>query len=300
VLAVGCWVSGGETVYARARRYAWCVLVLLAGCTTLHPVGPRGAQLAPPATFTHEAFSRVLQRFVDDEGRVDYAGLKAEPSDLERYYQLVAAYSPDSNPELFPTESSKLAYWINAYNAVSMSIVVAHYPIDGIGDIGAPFPFSLFSQRSGFFFFQRATFGGKTTSLYYLEHYVIRKRFAEPRVHFALNCASRGCPHLPRHAFSGQHLDAELEREVRRFFAEERNLRIDHAERRVFLSSILNWYKGDFLDWYAKRFPDREATLLTYAATYCPERADELRRAAGYSIDFVPYDWRLNDQHAPA
>jgi hypothetical protein len=273
---------------------------VLAGCTTMKPA-PLRAPAAPTPVFTHAAFDRVLQRFVTPEGLVDYAGIKAEPADLDSYYALVAAYSPDSHPELFPTEAHALAYWLNAYNAVAMRTVVLHYPIGGVGDIKAPFPFSLIPSKSGFFFFQRAMYGGETTSLYYLEHYVVRKRFTEPRVHFALNCASRGCPRLPQRAFTAEALDAQLETEARRFFAEERNLRIDHQTRTVHLSPILDWFESDFTDWYERAYPGEPGTLLNYAALYAPdETAEQLRRAAGYTIRFVPYDWRLNDRHGPA
>jgi len=277
---------------------AFTLLLALAGCTTIQPVPV--ADLSPTPIFGHDDFDRVLQRFVNDAGRVDYAGLQRDPADLDRYYARVATYSPDSHPDLFPTAASRLAYWINAYNAVAIKTVLAAYPINGVGDVRAPFPFNLFMKRGGFFFFRRAAYGGKTTSLYYLEHYVIRKRFREPRVHFALNCASRGCPRLPTMAFTGERLDEQLEREARRFFSEQRNLRIDHAARTVYLSSILKWYKAEFLGWYAKRFPDAAATLLNYVAHYAPERQADLERAAAYAIEFVPYDWRLNDRDAPA
>jgi hypothetical protein len=238
---------------------------------------------------------------VDDQGQVDYAALKNNAQDLERYYLLLSAYSPDSHPELFPTEPHKLAYWLNAYNAAVMQTVLTSYPIRSVADIKPPGVFFFLPGRSGFFFFQRVTFGDKTTSLYSLEHRVIRKRFTDPRVHFALNCASRGCPHLPMSAFTAAHLDEQLDHEARKFVAEERNLRIDHQKRVIWLSSIFDWYEDDFLKWYRQMFPDHAATLLNYAALYTsPERTEELRRAASYPIRFIPYDWRLNDrnQHA--
>ena len=270
-------------------------LVGLFGCTTIRPVPLDPVPYATDEAFSHELFGRVLEEFVDDEGRVDYARLAAAPADLDRYVALVAEVSPDSHPERFPTREHALAYWINAYNAAAMRTVVVNYPITSVTDVKGRFPLNVLGGKVGFFLLQRVPFGGVATSLYVVENHVVRKRFRDPRIHFALNCASGGCPRLPRVPFTGPELHAQLEAETRRFLAEERNLRIDHAARTVHLSSILDWYRGDFVEWDS-RLPEH-ATLLDYAALYVPAaRADELARATDYEIEFVPYDWALNDQ----
>ncbi|HEY8516203.1 MAG TPA: DUF547 domain-containing protein [Candidatus Binatia bacterium] len=269
---------------------------LCGGCTAIRPTVPG---VPPPSAppFSHALLDRVLARHVDDRGLVDYAALAREPDDLERYYALLAAVSPDSHPDLFPTRDDRLAYWINAYNAAVLVTVLRHYPIPSVTALRTPFPLSLASDKIGFFLLQRITLGGETTSLYALENSLIRPRFREPRVHFALNCASLGCPRLPRRAFAADELERQLDDETRRFFAEERNLRIDHAARVVSLSSLLDWYDGDFTGWLEERYPGKDATLLDYVALYVtPERRAELERARGYEIRFVPYDWGLNDQ----
>lgn len=251
-----------------------------------------------PQTFSHDDFDRVLHRFVDGQGRVDYAALKRDARDLERYYLLLSTYSPDSHPLLFPTETSKLAYWLNAYNAAVLKAVLTYYPLSSVEDIRPPLLLFFFPQKSGFFLFQRVTFGGKTTTLYFLEHRVIRKRFTDPRVHFALNCASRGCPRLPRQVFTAERLDEQLDHEARKFLAEERNFTINHQDKSVSLSSIFDWYESDFLSWYKHEFPGQKATLFNYITLYVsPEKVEELKRAAAYAVRFILYDWRLNDQH---
>jgi hypothetical protein len=284
---------------ALARLAAGAAVALLSvacgACTAIQPaVAPPAT---PPATFSHEDLDRVQARFVDEQGRVDYAGLAREPTDLERYYALVARFGPDADPALFPTRDDRLAYWINAYNAAVLVTVFRYYPIASVTDVPTPFPLSLASDKIGFFYLQRVEVDGDTTSLYALENDLIRPRYEEPRVHFALNCASIGCPRLPRRAFHGADLNERLDEETRRFFAEERNLRIDHDARVVHLSSILDWYEGDFTGWYEKRHPGSDATLLDYVALYVePARRAELERARGYEIEYVPYDWGLNDQ----
>ena len=277
-------------------------LLAFAGCTAIKPLAvPEQTMVGTPHPFSHDDFTRVLYRFVNDQGRVDYTALKNDTRDLERYYLLLSTYSPDSHPDLFPTAQSKLAYWLNAYNAAVIKTVLTYYPISGVGDIRPPLLFFFLPQKSGFFLFQRVTFGGETTSLYFLEHRVIRKRFADPRIHFALNCASGGCPRLPRQAFTAEHLDEQLDHEARRFLAEERNLVIDHEKKTVSLSSIFAWYESDFLTWLQHKFPGRKAMLLDYVALYVSaEKAEELQRVASYDIRFIPYDWRLNDQRGRA
>jgi hypothetical protein len=276
------------------------LLVVVPSCTTIAPRPLLVPAEAPTlAAFSHADFDRVLRRFVNDQGQVDYSALQRSSDDLQRYYQLVSTYSPDSHPMLFLTEQSKLAYWLNAYNAAVMTVVLTYYPITGVGDIRPPWYAFFLPDKSGFFVLQRVTFGGRTTNLYFLEHRVIRQRFNDPRIHFALNCASGGCPRLPQYAFSAERLDDQLDHETRKFLAEERNLTIDHHQRTISLSSIFDWYESDFFSWLELRFPGRQVTLLDYVALYVSaEKAAELRLAASYAIRFVVYDWRLNDQRA--
>lgn len=274
---------------------------MLIGCTTIRPGTPEADPPTAEAVFSHARFGQMLEKFVNDRGRVDYGGLKNDAGDLDAYYARIAAYSPDSHPALFPTEQHKLAYWINAYNAGAIQIVLANYPIGSVREVKPPAVFFFLPELSGFFVFHRLEFGGRTTSLYYLENQVIRARFDDPRIHFALNCASLGCPRLPRQPFSGDRLDRQLEREARRFLAEKRNFFIDHNEETIRLSSIFKWYEEDFTRHYRSRFPEREASLLNAIDPYLSaEKSAALQKVAGrYSVHFEPYDWRLNDQQAP-
>jgi len=275
------------------------LIVLPLGCTFIAPMAVPNRTETEPRTFSHEGFDKVLQRFVNDRGEVDYAALKKDVQELDRYYLLLAAYSPDSHPHLFPSEQSALAYWINAYNAVAIKIVLTYYPILSVEDVKAPWLFFFLPKKSGFFLFQRVSLGGKVTSLYAIENQIIRKRFPDPRIHFALNCASHGCPRLPRRAFTAENLDSELDRETRLFLAENRNFTIDDQEGIAYLSSIFDWYQKDFLSWYQTRFPSKRATLLNYVMLYLSHpKAEKVKRVPPYQIRFIPYDWQLNDQAA--
>ncbi|MCK5202390.1 MAG: DUF547 domain-containing protein, partial [Desulfobacterales bacterium] len=241
-------------------------IFVMFGCTKIEPTTFTDEQVVEPRILSHASFDRLLQRFVDHEGRVNYSALKQDSRDLDEYYHLIATFSPDSHPDLFPSESHKLAYWINAYNATAIKTVLTYYPISSVLDVKPPAVFFFLSEKSGFFVFQRLTYGGKTTSLYYLGNGVIRECFQEPRIHFALNCAALGCPRLPRQAFSGEDLERQLDQETRKFLSEARNFRIDHSGKTIYMSSIFKWYEDDFLNWYQKNYSESKASLVNYIA----------------------------------
>jgi len=276
------------------------LLQLMMACTAV-PSLRDSNQTVAPYEFSHEKFDQVLNRHVDDQGRVDYTALQKQADDLEDYYSLVTQYSPDSNPELFADKNARLAYWINAYNAAAIKIVLRYYPISGLSDVDRPRALFFVPGKWRFFVFHRPRFGNVATNLYYLENSVIRKRFNEPRIHFAVNCASVGCPDLPRDAFTGPLLDQQLEREAHKFFSQQRNFQINQQNKTVLLSSILDWYEDDFIDWLKTRYPEQQKySLLDYVAHYVDaDTAKELRGpASGYGIQFIPYDWNLNDSKA--
>jgi hypothetical protein len=177
-----------------------------------------------------------------------------------------AIHGPRATPERFPTQATRLAYYINAYNALAMYQVVA--------TSRRP------EQRVRFFLLTALVIDGRRTSLYRLENSVIRA-FGEPRVHFALNCMVRGCPRLPRAPFDASRLHDQLEGEARRFLNEPRNVQVDPTLRVVRLSSILRFYREDFLA--------QAPSLVAYANRYREERIPE-----NYTVQFIPYDWTLH------
>ncbi len=285
-------------------RYVSIVLCLLlfacSGCAlTRTSISPQ-ADLIPaevPASFDHAELNAVLARFATESGRVDYAALKEDSADLDRYYAKVAAFSPDSHPDLFPTRNERIAYWINAYNAAVMVTVLRYYPIKSVGDVQAPLLLRWFPDKSGFFYFQGPEFGGDEINLYDLENSLIRPRYPDARIHFALNRASIGCPRLPTTAFSAEDLDAELDRESRKFCGEERNVRIDDGAKRIVLSAIFDWYTDDFVQHENRRSGREDGEVLDFIARYLsPERVTHLQRVRKeYEIVYAPYDWGLND-----
>ena len=252
----------------RAPARAALLALVLAGCATAVP-GPR---IEVPPTPPADSWARVLERHVDDLGRVDFDGLARDRRDLDRYVAWVYAVGPDNAPGLFPTAAHVLAYHLNAYNALAMYNVIE----DGV-------PATLAGPKQiEFFALRQLQVGGVARSLYGYENGVIR-RLGDERVHFALNCMVVACPRLPRAPFPAEGLDGMLEREARFFFAEPRNLQVDSALKVVRMSEILSFYTEDFLA--------KAPSLVAYVNRYrdAPIPAD-------YRVEFIPYDWTINRQ----
>ena len=218
-------------------------------------------------------WSRVLETYVNEQGQVDFQGLTNNPAELQAYVDYIATISPESDPAAFPGTASRIAYFINSYNALSMYNVL---------DSGIPETLGGW-RKIPFFVLKRFTIGGDKMSLYSYENNVIRAQ-GEERVHFALNCMVAGCPRLPRTPFTGADLDAQLEREARHFFSEARNFHIDPEHKVVYLSWIMKHYREDFLA--------RAPSLVDYVNKYVEDRIP-----SDYTVKYLPYDWTVNIQH---
>lgn len=245
-----------------------------------------------PAVFERQ-WTTFLSQHVDENGRVDYKAIQANPTELNAIYHQIELSSPDAHPQAFPTENERFAYWINAYNIAAMKAVVDNYPIGSVHDVSG---LSIYAFFDGGVFFAgiKHKFGGKKWNLYKLEQKLIRKRFHDPRLHFALNCASIGCPELPQEAFQAAKLDQQLDTETRDFMNDKRKFRIDEQKKEIQVSSLFDWYKKDFLK------PKTDASdILDYIEPYLNETSQAALREArqkGFAVAFIEYDWGLNDQ----
>jgi hypothetical protein len=226
----------------------------------------------------YQLFDAVLQRHVLDDGKVRYNALKAEPG-LDRFVAQVAAVSPDSNPELFPKREDKLAYWINAYNALVLKAFSRDYPQKRtrLGSL---------IGRASFFYRMKHNVGGRLRSLDDIEVNSMRKALKDPRIHFAIVCASASCPWLSRSAYTPQNVNANLEEEAKRYWSQPRNFAIDRASRTVTLPAILDWFKEDF--------GSTPENILAFVARYRPAEAAELK-SGKWNIKYFDYDWSPND-----
>ena len=238
--------------------------------------------------FDHSWLDRVLSAYVDDQGLVDYSGLKEKSGDLEAYVKLLEGMSPKSHPKRFPTNAHKLAYWINAYNAFVLKGVVDAYPVRSVKDI---------KMLSGFFNRTHFTAGGQPYTLDDIEHNILREEFKEPRIHAAINCASLGCPRMEQAAYEPQTLEERLDEAMKLFIRESRNVRIDRERKVLVMSKILDWFQNDFTEWYMKNHGAKEAAVTDYLKLYLPKAdRDFLEQHSDVKIEYNDYDWTLNDQ----
>ena len=238
-------------------------------------------------------YGALLERYVVD-GKVDYQGLHAEKEVLRRFTATLAEVGPESAPERFPTEADRLAYYINAYNALVLLAVVEHWPISSVQDVRG-----WIEPKAGFGFFYGLRFDldGERVHLYGLEHQVIRGRFGDARIHAAINCASGGCPTLESEPFYGAELYVRLDAATRRFCSGPPHVQVDDGAKEILLSEIFDWFHGDFEDHISAQ--GEGAEVLDFIMHFAePEVAKRLREAreAGYAVRNIPYDWSLNLQ----
>jgi hypothetical protein len=220
-------------------------------------------------------WKRTLEQYVDDEGRVNFTAVSSDIADLKHFVEILAVFGPASHAQAFANRNEILAYHINAYNALAMY---------GVIDRGIPDNFNNFLKQASFFKFRNVVIAGETTNLYDYENKVIRP-FNEHRIHFVLNCMVRDCPGLPRHPFHAETLEQQLQAASREFFNREKHLRVDREKKRVYVSSILDFYTGDFVK------SGKVADLPTYINLYRKDPIPE-----GYKLRFIKYDWTVNQQ----
>ncbi len=252
------------------------------------PLAAPGAQALPD----HDAFSRVLERVVHGS-RVDYALLQAEREGLDAY---VAALGR-TDPAVLDAASreEQLAFWINAYNACMLRLVVDHYPIEagGVGLFGAVrnrvagYPDNSVWQIRDVFSRAHCPVAGADRSQDEIEHEIIRPRFQEPRIHFAVNCAAVSCPRLWPEAYTAEALEDQLDRAVRALIRSPEHFRLEgSAPATLTVNKVLDWYSMDF---------DGADGLRTFFGDYLQGSARTRVLAADTRVRFFEYDWTLND-----
>jgi len=269
-------------VRLRAPAAAMVAVVLIAAA-------PRAA-----ATFDHEYvdYAKLLHDHLRGS-RVDYANLRSGRAALDA---VVAQFAtPSAEEERGWTRDRRLAFWINAYNVLTLRAIVDHYPIRS--STFTLQPRNSIRQIDGVWTTLTWQAAGRTLTLDDIEHRILRPEFKEPRVHFAINCASVGCPPLRADPYRSANVDAQLDEAALRYLASERGLTIDGHTIRV--TKILEWYGEDFVARFAPDAagkPGRiEQAIRGVVAKFGPAPAVELARNLSTKIRFLDYDWSLND-----
>jgi len=211
---------------------------------------------------THEIWDELLKKHVSDNGNVDYKGFKEEQLELYKYFKVLNV----SLPNQAHTEAYALAYWINTYNAFTIDLILRNYPIKSIKDIKDPWDQRLWKL------------GDKWYNLNDIEHQILRK-IDEPRIHFAIVCASFSCPKLQNNAFTAEDIDYQLTNATKEFLSDSNRNEI--SKNSLKLSKIFQWFSKDF---------KQNGSVIDFLNKYSDVNISEKAKRS-----FKYYDWALNE-----
>lgn len=219
------------------------------------------AEAAGPPS--HDAWDKLLQQYVTADGKVNYSGLKKDKAKLEAYLKTLENNPPQDGW----SRGEKMAFWINAYNAATVKLIVDNYPVSSITKLDGGKPWDV----------KRVKIGSKAYSLDAIENDILRPQFKDARIHFAVNCAAQSCPPLLNRAWTAANLESNFEKQAKAFINNSKFNKI--SAKSVQVSKIFDWYGSDF------------GNLVTYLNKYATTKIN-----AGAKVEFLEYDWALNQQ----
>ena len=275
-------------------------LALLLGTLMLSGVVSAGPPAAP--TSPTDPYAEVLRTFVDSRGMVDYQGLKSSPEALNTYLAYVSTVSEQTISQW--SDADKIAFWINAYNGLTLRAILDHYPIKSSFFRSLTYPKNSIRQIPGVWKKLKFTVHNRPMTLEHIEHEILRAQFNEPRIHLALVSAAKGCPPLRNEPYTGQSLDTQLNDQTVTFLADRDKFKIDRKEGIVYLSSIFKWFGKDFVATYAppQNVGDLDQTLsavMNYLTTHADALFKPYLYRGHYKVKYIKYDWSLNEQSGP-
>jgi hypothetical protein len=220
---------------------------------------------------SHQQWDKLLRKHVNASGMVSYKGFQKDKAELDVYLKTLSDNAPQSS---WSADEQK-AYWINAYNAFTVALILKHYPVKSIKDIGG----KIYKVNTPWDI-KFVNIGGKKYDLNNIEHGILRKKFDDPRIHFALVCASISCPRLRNEAYTAGQLNAQLEDAGKDFLNDKSKNRI--SANKADLSKYFSWYKGDFT---------KNGSLADYINKYSVTKVN-----TNTKIGSLDYNWSLNEQ----
>lgn len=269
------------------------VAILLAPCQTIAARNTKNMETATETSaaslsgsagkpkYTATAFLDLVQKYQNEDGNIDYQSWKDSTEDMKRLDQqveLLAQVSPVNSPGQFSLPASVRSYWINTYNTLVIQAVLEYWPLESVQAVKISVS-SRVVPGKGFFYDRKVVVGGHKTNLYKLEKEVLKSQ-KDPRLHFALNCASGSCPVLR----SWEWTDEQLNTAAREFVNNPANVKV--GDGTVFLSRIFKWYRKDF-----------PKDTYTYLRQFADAGLDQQLQSAGdngYSTKYFEYDWGIN------
>lgn len=237
------------------KKFTSTIIILLLAIVSIAGVGE--------PKFDHSPWDRLLKKHVSDNGNVNYEGFKRDIVELDSYLSLLSATKPKSDW----SRNDAMAYWINAYNAFTVKLMLNNYPLKSIMSINGGKAWDL----------QFIKIQGESYSLNNIEHDILRNKYPDPRIHFAVNCASVSCPKLFNSAFFAEGLNEKLEKAAREFINNSSKNVLSANKAQV--SKLFDWYKGDFT---------KEGTVADYINKYSTTKLTTPK------ITYKEYNWSIN------
>ena len=228
------------------------------------------AQKAP----SHQQWDKLLKKHVNEAGMVNYKGFQKDKTEFDAYLKTLS----DNAPQKSWSQKDQIAYWINAYNAFTVKLIADNYPVKSIKDLGAENPIIFVNTAWDKKFF---SIDGKKMTLNTIEHKILRKQFNDPRMHFAINCASYSCPKLLDEAYEGKTVNKQLDEQSKDFLADKEKNKISADKPQV--SSLFKWFSNDF----TKTGKTKIAFINQFTTTKIKESA---------TLEYLDYSWDLNEQ----
>ncbi|MEX2588582.1 MAG: DUF547 domain-containing protein, partial [Chitinophagales bacterium] len=252
------------------RRTTLFFLIIASLLLSCRSVNFKGSGTSAPK---HDDWTQLLKEHVAENGAVDYPGFIKDSSALNTYLELLSNTPPDDDKW---SREEQIAYWINVYNAFTVKLIIDHYPVESIKDIGSKINIPFVTTPWDIKFFN---IGEEKMDLNLVEHGQLRKKLEEPRIHFAIVCASVSCPKLRREAFEAKSLEQQLDNSAREFLSDTLRNQVSAEQPRI--SKIFKWFTGDFTE---------EMTLIEYLNQYAPVKITE-----NTEIEYMEYNWALNE-----
>lgn len=212
--------------------------------------------------FNHASFDQLLRKHVSSAGKVNYKGFKTDEAKLDAYLKLLENNSPKSDW----SRQKKMAFWINAYNAATIKLILKNYPVSSIMKLHGGKPWDV----------KWIKIGDKTYTLNNIENDILRPKYKDARIHFAVNCAAKSCPPLLNKAWTESNLESNLEKQTRSFIKNTSQNTI--SAKAITISKIFEWYAVDFGD------------IITFLNKYSTTKIN-----SGAKVNYKEYDWSLNN-----
>jgi hypothetical protein len=278
----------------RSLGWAGVFLLVLGSCSLLG-----WAQEETQQAFDYDDYAEVLRTHINGKGLVDYKQLKTNPERLLSYIDAIARL-PRSRYEKWD-EQARMAFWINAYNGLTLKAIIDNYPIKASFWRSRLYPKNSIRQISGVWDGIEFAVMGRKLTLEHIEHKILRAQFNEPKIHVALVCAALGCPVLRNEPYVGSQLEEQLDDQARQFLGDRRKFRIDRSRDVVYLSPIFKWFGKDFVRTYALaerlgRHDGQTSAVLNFVTGYLDETDMRYVRAGSFKVKYLDYDWSLNEQ----